>query len=794
MVITGAVFGLGCGGLFDVLRPLEPGAKVRAAVARSVFLFSLSLWALPLMLNAIPFNFENVEEEPLTQLLWFLILYPVVIAPFFFVGLSICRLFSASPRDIRNLYFWDLAGAALGAVLLIPVLPPLGAERVLMFAAVGAMVAAVLLADAARDRLTWCGAALGMLVLPSLLGDVYMQLRLHDNRRNVRAAIENGSQLFSRWDPVSRIDVLDHYDGDLAPSERKGAMLHVAYDGGGQSTHLYSFDGDLAALRAGLPERVDYEFWTRAVLASHYLRRDTGHSALIIGSAGGQETKAALLFGAADVDAIEMVGTVVDLVTGRYASYIGGIFQNPAVHVQVGEGRSFLRSTAKTYDVIQIFSNHNSSSIAAGNGAIEPVYQQTTEAYLEYFSHLKPDGILQINRHVYPKLITTAALAWKKMGRSDFRDHVIVVERTRDDLPEGDMIPTLLVKMTPWTQAEVDDVASFFAAPSAGEARRYAMVENPLDPANSFLRDAFYSGSMPASLLASAPYDVSSGADDRPYFNFIRRRVAVLEADREHGLNWSTASLLNQQIREGLIPMDWLHLIAVAIASLVYGGLFLLAPLALSEVGRAPWTGKLPTLSYFSLIGLAFIVIELTFIQIFIHVIGYPLYAIAAVIASMLIAAALGSMTSEWIAGRNSERWYLAFGGAIASGALLWVVYPLAATQLLQVDVSMRIAATCAMILPTAFFLGMPFPLGILELRQKPKGAIAWAWRMNGLFTTVGGLVSVFLALLLGFRITLLVALALYGLAGLHFALLRRSNSRPTDVARDDALVDRAVA
>jgi hypothetical protein len=68
MIIAGSVFGLGCGGLLDVLRPLPAAANVRDSVARTRFLFSLSLWILPLALNAIPFNFTRVEQEPLQQL------------------------------------------------------------------------------------------------------------------------------------------------------------------------------------------------------------------------------------------------------------------------------------------------------------------------------------------------------------------------------------------------------------------------------------------------------------------------------------------------------------------------------------------------------------------------------------------------------------------------------------------------------------------------------------------------------------------------------------------------------
>jgi hypothetical protein len=69
------------------------------------------------------------------------------------------------------------------------------------------------------------------------------------------------------------------------------------------------------------------------------------------------------------------------------------------------------------------------------------------------------------------------------------------------------------------------------------------------------------------------------------------------------------------------------------------------------------------------------------------------------------------------------------------------------------------------MIFPLGFFLGMPFPLGILAIENQPRGAIAWAWGMNGLFTVIGGLASVFLGLEIGFNLTIGVALVLYACA-----------------------------
>jgi hypothetical protein len=773
VIISGAICGLALGGLVEIVAPDVTARTER--LSRIALAFGLSVWTLPLFMNAVPFSLNRAAREPFAQLVWFLLLYLMLLVPFFCVGLCMCRILSGAPQRVQRLYFWDLTGAAIGAAIVIPLIRPLGPERLLVVASLAAAGAAALFAETPRWRAVVIGVAALLLSLPSVIGARYLTLALHDDKRAASAAIALGRQEFSVWDPVSQIAVVDQ------PPEGKGAWdrgrKFIAYDGGTQKSNFFPFDGDFGALRRDLPARLMFQFWQRGVLAAHYLRRDTGHRALIIGSAGGQETKAALMYGAKEIDAVEMVRAVVDLATGPYAGYIGRIFEQPGVHVHVGEGRSFLRASGQTYDVIQVFSNYTSSSVAAGSGAVTPSYLMTTDAFAEYFSHLAPNGILQINHMFYPRLITTAATAWHTMGRRDFRGHVLVFERQH---PEADYLPTVMIKMSSWTPAEVADARRFFSFPAVAEPP-YSLVENPLDRGASFLADRFYSGTLTAADLRSVPYDVTAATDDRPFFRFVRRSLRRLETDRANGVDLATAWAMNSQMHDGWLPRDWAHLIAALAASGLYGLAFLLVPVTLSRVGREPWGGKVPTLLYFSLLGLAFITLELVFIQIFMKPIGYPVYAVATVITVMLVAAALGSAASGTIVGRDASRWALPFVGLLATGLALWMIYPPAFSRMLTWPIGARVLGAAGLMFPTAFFMGMPFPLGILEIAAKPRGAVAWAWSMNGLCTTLGGVATALMAVWLGFHLTMLAALGMYAAASACFAVLRRGR-RATSV------------
>ncbi len=779
MVITCAIFAFGLAGLYASIWPLADRSDPDRLLGVLATLLAVSTVALLPVLNILPFDFDRIGEEPLKQVAAFGAMYLALVVPFFLSGLILTTAFSRHPKEIQRLYAWDLAGAAVGCVLLIPFLPAVGAGGLLLISAALALFASALFSA----RRGWSLASVGLAVV--LVGAAYalppraLEFREHVNKRGVKEAQEKGIIEFTRWDPISKIDVIPMHQeiGRLGDSVLwSNAGWHIAYDGGQQSSNYFRFDGNLARLRADLdanvPGTVLRNFWQRGVLASHYLKRDRGQKVLIFGSAGGQETKAALVYGASRVDAIELVRIVVELGQTRYAQAIGNIFNRPEVHVQVGEGRSFLRASGDRYDIIQIFSNFTSSSIANGSAALSPNYLQTAEAYREYFEHLTPDGILHINHLAYPRMVSTAALAWHQLGRDDFRRHVLVAERS--DAPDD--LPTLLIKMTPWTAAEVADIKAFFAADVALEGPRH-LAENPVAPERGFLSNDFYSGVFPEQLNRRLNYHAAPATDDKPFFFLLRKRFAKLKPDAANFLNPSIAGMLNLQLKRGRLPLDLMHLLVVGVVSLLFSIIAIAVPLRYARVGRQAWPGKVETMVYFACLGAGFITLELVLIQVFMKLIGYPLYTYSTVIFTLLLAAGTGSRLSSALGIGPNRRWAWPFIGILVTGALFVLVHASFFRLFLAAPLPARVLLGGALIFPLGLFLGMPFPLGILSVEGQPSGAVAWAWGLNGIFTVVGGLASVLCSMMWGFQLTIVAALLVYALAFATFARIRAAGA-----------------
>ena len=117
--------------------------------------------------------------------------------------------------------------------------------------------------------------------------------------------------------------------------------------------------------------------------------------------------------------------------------------------------------------------------------------------------------------------------------------------------------------------------------------------------------------------------------------------------------------------------------------------------------------------------------------------------------------------------------WQLPFWGVFLTLGLFLLIYRPTFSLFLTMPLLVRVLVATALIVPPGFFMGMCFPLGILTIKDQPQGAIAWAWGMNGLFTVVGGVLSVLFSIYLGFTVTLVVGLAIYLLAYALFSRLR---------------------
>ena len=170
--------------------------------------------------------------------------------------------------------------------------------------------------------------------------------------------------------------------------------------------------------------------------------------------------------------------------------------------------------------------------------------------------------------------------------------------------------------------------------------------------------------------------------------------------------------------------------------------------------------------AYFLALGLAFLFIEIAFIQKFILFLHHPLYAVAVVLAAFLIFAGLGSAYSKRFSQFNNHNRgiKLAVSGIIIIGLLYLLLLGPIFSLLLDWPVLIKVFIAIILIAPLAFCMGMPFPLGLSLLGDRSQHLIPWAWGVNGCASVLSAVLASLLAIHYGFTVVVVLALIIYGI------------------------------
>lgn len=726
LAISIALFGLGAGGVFSYVISAKPGNLYTKLGA-----LALSAGAAVMAALLIVLFFPGDLGYALLA-----IVYLASALPFFFAGTVVSIAISEAIERVDRAYFWDLAGASAGCLLLLPFLHVFGGPNTVIAAAVFYVVsaaiwfhqAAVLGVGGARRRATAVLAALLLVILMVVNG----KTRLIDVRHSKGQDIP--AERFTAWNSFSRIGVTG-----------SDAGWTVVIDGDA-TTAIASFDWD-----RGLTPDQRFKLLHEGQGFPYILR--PAAKTLIIGAGGGYDVARALAGGSHDVTAVEINPIIAaDIMRNRFAAASHRIYFRPEVRVPPSEdGRSFVRRSPQKYQVIQATLVDTWASTAAGAFALSENNLYTADAFYDYFSHLTPDGLLSFTRWGFDppreslRLVTLAMDALGRLGESDFARHVIAVRANASSIHGWGALDTVLISREAFTPA---DVANVRVAAADGHMD---VVYAPGDPpSNAF--GQLLEASDPQAFLRDYPYNIAPVSDDQPFFFYTVQPRDLWEFVR-HASTLSADYKVNRAV-----PL----LFAVVGISLAATVLVLLLPRWLLGARLPKQKGVVPFLWYFLFLGAGYILIQVALIQRFIILLGHPEYALTVIVFSMLVWSGLGSYSSKSLIGDDDNKLVRVLAlVAVLIGALAAGAGPLVANAAAW-PLPAKIALTAILIAPAAFLMGMPFPSGLRRLEQRHAPSIRWAWSLNSASSVLGSAGAIFLAIYLGLRATLLIGGALY--------------------------------
>src|SRR5580693_2667454 len=208
-VVSLAVFSFGLAGIYATVRPIPVEEEIRGRLVGCCVGFAAAALLLHPVINALPLDYLRIVRAPVTTLLSFGALYLTLLVPFFLAGYVLIAIFSKYAQKIQRLYFWDLVGAGLGTVLVIPFILQIGPGGLIVCAAALGLIAAALFSESKGATRGYVLAAVVIAAIPIFRGQHYIDFSYHMDKRGIIKSIEQGRLEVSRWDPISKIDVVD---------------------------------------------------------------------------------------------------------------------------------------------------------------------------------------------------------------------------------------------------------------------------------------------------------------------------------------------------------------------------------------------------------------------------------------------------------------------------------------------------------------------------------------------------------------------------------------------------------
>ncbi|NLW50565.1 MAG: hypothetical protein GXY85_06930 [Candidatus Brocadiaceae bacterium] len=758
LVVSTALLGFGVSGTLLAFAGAALRRRFHASCAVLAALFALStVWSLRAA-QALPLDARYVLYSG-RQAAWLLLYHLLLLVPFLFGATAIGLALSHRAGRPHALYGANLLGSGAGVLLALGLMFLLP-EHHLIYAssALGAMAAVV-----------WAlrRPALPAAVAAALIGGFLpvrnprpLQIDEHKMLSTLRRWEQEGRarHLATARSPRSRLDVYDspllHHTlfAGLAATTVPPRQMAVLADGEPAATVFRISSPEEAAILDHTPMALPYRLLGRPRV-------------LLLGEAGGTNVWLARRMGARAITVVQPDPALAALMQAPLAAASGRVLLGPDVRVVVAEPRTFVDRTEETFDLVQIVTAEGMPAASGGLLSLHEDHLLTREGLAACLARLSEGGLLGITRGLQApprdglKVFAALRAALETRGAEDPGRHLVLARNYLASINMASARPLTPAQCRTLLSAASELTMDVEWAPCEGlqPEQQINRVDGPPGQEHSWYHHAavrILSADREAFFRDWA-YDVRPPTDDSPYFhNFFRWRSLprLIEA---HGGEWLRRS-----------ELGYVVLVLALAQALVAGAALILLPLAFLK-RRGPVRARAAVCAYFSLLGLAYLTLEMAFMLQLTRFLGDPIYAAAIVISGFLCASGLGSlMSGVYKGGRRRAILVCAAGTAVLAG-----VYAAGLHSILGAFIGLplpaRAAVALALAAPPAFLMGWLFPNGLALVERGAPGLVPWAWGINGFASVAASPLAVLLAMGAGYPAVLLLAGGLYAAAAL---------------------------
>lgn len=741
LVISVAMFGLTLGALHVHKGDAEDQKKNYGAhMAKAAGSFGL----YTLLALAAQMMFPVASSSAFRTLLSLPLIAACTIPSYYFAGYILSLAMTRAPFPPARTYGVDLLGAAAGCLFALGLMETVDApSAVLLIAAAGGLCA---FCFAPQDRfraLVLAGAICAFALVNTLAPRPIIYPFWVKN-----AIVTQGGLAHDEWNSISRV-VVDREAKDRKPflwgpspklpQDMKTSYYVLKIDGDA-GTPLNKFGGDCKKELKTL----DYDVTTIAYALPDLKR------AGIVGVGGGRDVLSACKAGIKDITAMDVNDIQISLLTKvePFRSYTN-IHKLPGVKLIHAEARSWFASHPETFDIIQMSLIDTWAATGAGAFALSENGLYTVEAWNTFLSRLNPGGAMTVSRWYISdahseaeRLVSLAMGSLFRLGAQEPRKHIFMASAA--------LIATLVVSRDPFTEKQLK------ALEKRAKNMAFDILITPRKPPASGDLAAILSAKSRAALDAFArqnAFDVSPPTDRRPFFfNQVRvgRPLHVLELIAEN----SPSAMLGH-------ARAILNLYIIILFSFLMVAGAILWPLR-EEVRKAGRGFVAAGTAWFALIGLGFMLIEISLLQRLSVYLGHPAYGLSIVLFSLVLSTGIGSLVCDRLPLKT--RGARALWAALTAAAAIAAIFVIDAVTERFADAALftRALLSVCVTMQLGLLLGFGFPTGMAMAREVSDRLAAWFWGINGAAGVMGSAIAIGLNIALGIGCTMTIGALCY--------------------------------
>jgi hypothetical protein len=660
--------------------------------------------------------------------------------PFYFSGIIISALLTKTSLSVNRMYAADLFGAALGCLGVLAGLEWLDAVSFLFVLGLPGFITAYYFNSKIKK--------LNVVLLFSII--LTAAVINNYSYQFLRPVIVKGRKekpadfVFEKWNSHSRVVVENKTESTpqlwgpspVMPAGMKAEQYKMSIDGdAGTVLRKFSSLSDIDHLKYDLPN------------FAYYLR--PGGSTCIIGVGGGKDVQAAILFNQKKITGIDVNPVFIKLLKTKFSDF-AGIAGRKEVTLINDEARSFLSASKENFSLIQMSLIDTWAATGAGAFSLSENSLYTIEGWQMFLNRLDSNGLFTVSRWYNPenlgetgRLVSLAVASLHSFGIKDADKHIALLTINN--------LATIIVSKSPFTDSDIKNIKN-----KVVELQFNIIVVPGKEPVNEILGKIIASkdNSSLKEIIQSHPLKIDPPTDDNPYFfNMLRlNNISFADSSLQRGI------MMGNLRATKMLLLLILFLFLMTLAAI-------LTPLFLKAEGKTNFFTRSFFIHalYFSFIGAGFMLLEIALVQRLTVFLGRPVYALGILLFSIILSTGIGSLLSEKIFYRMSNKKTFLLPAITAFIIFLYSHFlPVIMAAVSAIAVFNKIIIAIIIIIPLGLLLGLFFPLGMKLSKHNLPDHLPWFWALNGIFGVLFCAVAVFISIYAGISYNFYMAAIFY--------------------------------